>query len=275
MNKSAFFGIIAIGVVVYFGILNGLQMKEILFNSHALILVIGGTASVTFFTYNYDRLMDVFEFISKGFFFKKIKDEETWVKDLLFVIKAWYKNSGQPFLSNGRNHPFIEESINLLNASNVKISVLEMAHILKSRKGSIKRKYQEDARVLQNIAKYPPALGLLGACSGIIKMMISLGAGGGMDSVGPAMAIALTATLWGIFMNNFIFLPLADNAQKAVDDEMHVRDTIIEAILLMKKGCSEEVVTEVVVSKLRPKQRLEIKAQEFMKNEETKFRKVA
>lgn len=253
MNSSVFTGVVACGVVIYFGIVHGLSAPKMLLNSHALILVLGGTVAITLFSYSMEKIGEVWNFISNGFFFKKTKKDIVMIEDLLVTIKNWY---GGSWYQNSSGHPFVNDSFRILSERD--ISVADVTHILHARRETVSRKYFEDAKVLNNIAKYPPHLGLLGASSGMIQMMMGLGKDG-IEVIGAAMAVALTATLWGIFLNNFIFLPLSDSATKAAEDEMYIRNMIVEAVILIKKGHPEKVVTETVVSRLSAPQRISLK----------------
>jgi len=254
MNSSVFIGLIACCTVVYFGIIHGLSAPTMLLNPHALILVMGGTVAITLFSYSFEKISEVWNFVNNGFFFKKTKKDVAMIEDLLVTVKNWYNNS---WYQNSSNHPFVNDSFRILNEAD--ISAADVTHILHARRDAVSRKYFEDAKVLNNIAKYPPHLGLLGASSGMIQMMVSLGKGG-IEVIGGAMAVALTATLWGIFLNNFIFLPLSDSATKAAEDEMYIRNMIVEAVILIKRGHPEKVVTETVVSRLSAPQRIALKS---------------
>lgn len=253
MNSSVFIGVVACAVVVYFGIVHGLSAPSMLLNSHALILVMGGTVAITLFSYSMEKISEVWNFVNNGFFFKKTKKDVAMIEDLLVTVKNWYNQS---WYQNSSNHPFVNDAFRILSEAD--ISAADVTHILNARREAVARKYFEDAKVLNNIAKYPPHLGLLGASSGMIQMMMGLGKGG-IETIGSAMAVALTATLWGIFLNNFIFLPLSDSATKAAEDEMYIRNMIVEAVILIKKGHPEKVVTETVVSRLSAPQRIALK----------------
>ena len=114
----------------------------------------------------------------------------------------------------------------------------EFKNVLSLRSKNILKSYQADSKMLNALAKFPPAFGLLGATTGMIEMMSNLGKGGA-SSIGSAMAVALVATFWGIAMANFIFLPLADRAGKMAGDDAHIRDMIIEAAMVIKNKGSE------------------------------------
>ncbi len=254
MNKSSLFGLALCGLVTYFGIMHGMSMGT-LFNSHALILVIGGTIAIAILSYPMKRLKDVLSFINKGFLFKTKNSDIQMIEDLIISVKSRYGNNNLA-VAGYKPHPFIQDSLRLLDEPD--LSVNDVAHILKSRKDAVKKRYFEDAKILNNIAKYPPHLGLLGASSGMIQMMAGLGKGG-IETIGAAMAVALTATLWGIFLNNFIFLPLSDNATKAAEDEMYFREIVCESMIMLKSNMQEKVVTEIIVSRLMSVDRLAMK----------------
>jgi chemotaxis protein MotA len=255
-------GLVLCAMVTYFGIMHGMSMST-LFNTHAIILVVGGTISIAIFSYPLDRLQDVISFVNRGFLFKRKNSDLKMIEDLLMTIKTWYGTDGI-VTDITKSHPFIRDSYKLIEEPD--LSVNDVTHILKSRKDAVKKKYFEDAKILNNIAKYPPHLGLLGASSGMIQMMTGLGKGG-IDIIGSAMAIALTATLWGIFLNNFVFLPLSDSATKAAEDEMYFRGIVCESMIMMKANMQEKVVTETVVSRLMSIERIAVK-QKIMKLKE-------
>ena len=135
----------------------------------------------------------------------------------------------------------------------------DLTNILEDRVTAFKKKYQQDAKILNAIAKYPPAFGLLGATTGMIAMMTNLGGPGGTTAIGQSMAVALIATFWGIATANFIFLPLSDNAQKAYVSDEFTRNFIKEGILLIKKDTAQKVFIERLSSMLPLEERVEAK----------------
>ena len=244
--RPSWIGLILCGIVIYFGIVHSLSNPMVLLNAHAVILVCGGTIAIGFLTYTPTRLMEVIDFVLFGFLFRWKKTEINVAKELIVCVDQYYGKL-PAFKVKEKPHPFLLDAVLLLNKP--KTSAESAQETLLSRRNAVKRKYMDDAKVLNNLAKYPPHLGLLGAASGMIEMMSSLGVAG-TDTIGASMAIALSATLWGVGLNNFVFLPLADNAMKAVEDEMFLRDVIIECTVMMKSGATHEEVVKTCVNKL-------------------------
>ena len=86
-----------------------------------------------------------------------------------------------------------------------------------------------------SMAKLGPAFGLLGTLVGLIILLYYHMSSGNMDKIAGSMGIALTATLYGVGVANFLFSPLADylqyNAERgAIQDTM-----IVEAVVQIKE----------------------------------------
>jgi chemotaxis protein MotA len=213
---------------------------------HAMILVCGGTVAIAFLSYSTERLIEVFNFVFFGFLFRFKKTESTLARDLISFIDHRFRRPPS-FEIRGTVHPFIVESFKLLDRHDLDFK--QTKKTLLDRRNAVKRRYTEDAKILNNIAKYPPHLGLLGAASGMIEMMTMLGKTG-VDGIGGAMAIALSATLWGIGLNNFVFLPLSDNSMKSAEDEIYLRDVILECALMIKRNEDYDAVIRTVIGRL-------------------------
>lgn len=69
------------------------------------------------------------------------------------------------------------------------------------------------ADILKNMAGTAPAFGMIGTLVGLVIMLETLG--GDPKGLGPALAIALLTTLYGVLLSRMIFLPASSKlAQK-------------------------------------------------------------
>ena len=243
--RSTWLGTFALGAVLYFGVFKGFHDLSVFFNAHALILVFGGTMAVSLLSYSVDMLLEIVEFLIYGFYLKRKNSMAHFSADLLATIYQHCQNihvdTYQP------SNPFIKDGNGLLKDKS--ISPDDVYDVLKSVIDSFHKKYTEEAKVLLNIAKYPPALGLLGASTGMIEMMMGLG-NGGTETIGAAMAVALTATFWGIATANFVFLPLADYAYRLADDDKYQRQIALDAFVMAKEGRDYKIISEVTIAKI-------------------------
>ncbi len=247
MNLSSLLGTAIIAFVVFFGVIHGSKNPEIFLNLHALILVLGGTLGVTLLAFPFRKLKEMLDFLVYGLFFKK-KTVDLFVVADLIRISDEYKKDQSGFLQNySVSNPFLKEALKLLSKS--ALGYDDLVLILKNRRDSFKKRYQEDHKMLLSISKFPPGLGLLGASSGMIEMMMGLNASG-MDGIGSAMAVALVATFWGIAIANFVFLPLADYAARVANDDFFTRSLIVHGIAMIKQGVAPKIIAETLISQL-------------------------
>ncbi len=253
MNISSIFGLSIIGSVLYFGVLRSAHTPMIFLDAHAIILVLGGTIGTALIGYPISKLLALIDFILFGVIFKKKHSSVQIVNDLVsislspdcsFMDEKWRKT----------HHPFLVESTRLMKQSTLNLE--QKALVLHSRKEAFRKQYELEAKMLVAISKFPPALGLLGASTGMIEMMSGL-SDGGTAKMGAAMAVALVATFWGIALANLILLPLADYANRITTEDVHQRELIIEGLLLIHEGFTPYNLAHHLSSKLPIKERIQ------------------
>lgn len=247
MFNSIWLGAAAIAGVLYYCVFHGFdQGLSVFLNAHALILVFGGTIAVALFSYRVSHLMEGYRFFVFGFILKRKVNLTDTAIDLLRGLH-WYQNTTADQISYQAKHPFVFDALRIF--SDRRINAEDAAIVLESIQAGFHKRYLEQAKMILNLSKFPPALGLLGASTGMIQMMMNLGKGG-TEGIGAAMAVALTATFWGIGFANFILLPLADFAHQAAEDDVFLREMISEGVVLAKEGKSLTVVAEAIANRL-------------------------
>jgi len=148
--------------------------------------------------------------------------------------------------------PFLNDAISLLVSG---FSEKEIKHILQRRSAAQVDREQRQTKMFKSLGKYPPACGLLGTVLGMIVLLGSLGQEGAAELIGPAMSVALVATLYGVILANFIILPMSDNLSFLTLDSEAKRSMIIEGIQLIKKKESPIMIKELLLSHIPAKDR--------------------
>jgi chemotaxis protein MotA len=260
LNLTTLTGAAAAGLVIYYGGLKAVKSPEMFLDSHAILLVVGGTLAATLMAFPFRQLTQLFDFVVFSVFTGRKTDYVKLVEELADINQN-IQTPGNQIKNKEYSHYFVKEGVGLLHETSY--SYDDLSDILDARVLAFKKKYQQDAKILNAIAKYPPAFGLLGATTGMIGMMTNLGGAGGTAAIGRAMAVALVATFWGIAAANFVFLPLSDNAQKAYLADEFTRNFIKEAILMIRKRTAQKVFIERLTSMLPLDERLEAKSNHF------------
>lgn len=142
---------------------------------------------------------------------------------------------------------FLQEAIDLL-VDGYEAPTIKM--VLKRRIEVEKEKETNQMKVFKNLGKYPPACGLMGTVMGMIALLATLGQEGAGEKIGPAMSVALAATLYGVIVANLVILPVADNLMFKTQRSVAKRQMIIEGILLIKQQTSAIIVRKMLSSHL-------------------------
>ncbi len=94
-------------------------------------------------------------------------------------------------------------------------------------------KHIHAARVFEAMGGYAPTIGIVGAVMGLIQVMSNLSDPG---KLGPGIATAFVATIYGVTSANLIFLPIANKVKSLVLDHSHYEEMIIEGIVAISEG---------------------------------------
>lgn len=155
---------------------------------------------------------------------------------------------------NSIRFPFLRDGIGLIVE---KAEYQEIESILKDRIRVKQESDESTANMLRTLAKYPPSFGIIGTVLGLIALMLQLGTEGGAERMGPAMAIGLVATLYGLVLTNFVLQPLSENlALKSIQD-IRKRQIALLGVLLLKSQKRAPIVQEAVNSLLPVSRRID------------------
>ncbi len=97
----------------------------------------------------------------------------------------------------------------------------------------------EVTNVYRTMGVMAPMFGLLGTLIGIIGVLKDLA---NPESVGPAMAVAITSAFYGIFFANMVCVPIAGKMRAKVWMDVRMKSMILEGVLEIMKGSVPLVV---------------------------------
>jgi chemotaxis protein MotA len=112
----------------------------------------------------------------------------------------------------------------------------------------------EGSKVYRAIGDCTPAMGMVGTIIGMVAMFAHMD---DPSKLGPAMATALLATLYGAVIANLLALPIADKLHVRSEDENVSRTLIIDGILLIRESKSPSLVKEMLIAYLPEHHRAE------------------
>jgi chemotaxis protein MotA len=81
------------------------------------------------------------------------------------------------------------------------------------------------------------------------------------DNIGPHMAVALITTFYGVLFANLICVPVAGKLAIRSEQEILVKELIIEGVLSIQAGENPRIVEEKLKAFLAPPDRLALEAE--------------
>lgn len=106
--------------------------------------------------------------------------------------------------------------------------------------------------MFEQLGLYFPSFGMVGTLAGLIAMLSNLS---DPSSVGTGMAMALTATFYGAALANLIALPIAKKLAVRSQEEILMRQVIVEGVLSIQNGDNPHIVQEKLKAFFPPKMR--------------------
>ena len=98
----------------------------------------------------------------------------------------------------------------------------------------VTERHAQSAGLFQKMGGYSPTMGIIGTVMGLIATLAS--AGDDADTLIRHIASAFVATLWGVFMANIVWLPIADKLKHIHNEEYLFMDMIVEGVLAIQAG---------------------------------------
>lgn len=254
MNYSSVIGSLAALAVVILGIITSSKSAHVFLDLHGILIVLGGTAAaglMCFPLHFYKRIMKVF--VSK-FLGKYSTRFDIVISELVDLAKGLREN---PDYMNQKvktlKTPFLADAVQLMALGGINEESLD--EILVKRAVTHSKRYDYDANVFKTLAKFPPAFGLLGTTLGMITLLQQLGGNDAQKMLGPAMAVGLVATFYGLILANLVLIPIGENLSVINRDDETVRTIVIDGLRLIRKKEHPKIVEEHLKSYLLPSER--------------------
>jgi chemotaxis protein MotA len=249
MKLHPIFGLTLAIALVIWAILQEMSNPMVFLNLHGIAIVAGGTLCVAIIIFSFKNLINLSKVLFRTIRGDIQKENQQLIQVMAEISEKNHKGE-RPQASEKFKKPFFLEAISLLNDETLSLEDLES--VLMKRLDVQHELYRKENNSFKLLSKFPPAFGLIGATMGMIALLQGLGGEDSINKLGPAMSVALTATFWGLFLTNFILLPLGENLCHASDLDLRQRRIIMDGVLLIRQKKHPIVVKEFLQSYLAP-----------------------
>ena len=238
MDISTLMGII-IGIVLLGGsvVLGG---NAIIFVSlQALMIVLGGTAAGTMVGFSLSELKKVPSLLVIAFNENRMNSQEVINVLVDFAEKA--RREGLLALEQDSmevDDSFLQRGIQLVvDGTDPEL----VRNILETKLTFLEERHGKGQNIFRTMGTLSPAFGMIGTLIGLIEMLSQLE---DPSALGGGMAVALITTLYGALMANLFFIPMSQKLKLRSEEEVLMKEVMIEGILSIQAGENPRIVEE-------------------------------
>jgi len=220
------------------------------FNIAGFCVVVGGSLGVAIASFRLQRLRFVGAVLRNSYRAKMKEPSE--IVEILVDLSVKSRIRGLHTLAEDERETsilFLRRALGFLVDN---YSRDQVADILSTEMYFFKQRRDDSERVLRVMADVCPAIGLAGSVVGLIGML------SGVNDTSVVLAtipIALTSTLYGVILSNFVLLPMAARIREVTDHELLLQKIILEGVRSIQSELNPRVLEVKLKSFLTPSAR--------------------
>src|SRR3712207_1355619 len=248
MDPATLIGfVVSLGALLAFMILEGADPTSLLFLP-AIVLVILATFGAAASSFTMDDLKKIPAWCKMGALPAKVPPPTEQIQTLvtlaekarkegLLALEAEVKKIENPFLKRG-----LQMGIDGTDPE-------QLRTVLESEISAKKAEDKVAAKFFNAMGGYAPTIGIVGCIVGLINVMGNLS---DPASLGPMIAAAFVATLWGVMAANFWFLPMGAKILRVSELQAAQMELLVEGITEIQAGTSPRAVRQKLISLVPP-----------------------
>jgi chemotaxis protein MotA len=125
----------------------------------------------------------------------------------------------------------------------------ELGEILHAEVAAKRKADRTGIKIFKDMGGYAPTIGIIGTVIGLVHVLEQLS---DPEKLGPLIAGAFVATLWGVMSANLIWLPIANRLKRVSELECDQMELAIEGVLAIQSGSNPRLVAQRLRSLLPP-----------------------
>lgn len=220
------------------------------FNLAGIMVVAGGSAAAAVLSFGLHRLMIVY-WVTKASY----RPETSSEKEIISILMDLSIRSRIQGILSLQEHESEISTLFLRRALGCLVDGFtpdQIRDVLNTEMYFFKLRRDEIERVLRTIGNYLPAFGIIGSVVGLISMLAGIG---DTSVIISAVPVALTSTLYGIALANFIFIPFAENIRERTKHELLLQKIITDGVIAIETEADPRLLESKLQSFLTPSER--------------------
>ncbi|SFL90249.1 chemotaxis protein MotA [Paenibacillus sp. 1_12] len=237
-----------LGLIIGLGALIGGYMwdgghLEALIVPSAMLIILGGTAGAVAISFPMSRLKEIPKALAMAFKEKK-RDPSLIIEELVDMATIARREGVLALEQRAQENPndFLRDGLMMVvDGTDPELT----RQILELEMDALEHHHEGWAKIFETAGGYAPAMGIIGTVMGLIHVLGNLSDPG---TLGPAIAVAFTATLYGVSTANVIYLPLATKIKIRSKEQISEMELMLEGILALQAGENPQLIKKKLKS---------------------------
>ncbi|MBM3267438.1 MAG: MotA/TolQ/ExbB proton channel family protein [Candidatus Sericytochromatia bacterium] len=221
-----------------------------LWSGHAFVMVIGGSLVATLMSFPAGYLFKIPRLCWEAI--RPPKLELPLIVATLVKLADKLRMAGiqgiQKDISN-LDDPFLRRGMQYIAEG---FDSQEIQDLLEAEMLAIRQRHRTNIGVFESLGGFCPTMGILGTVVSMVAVLANLER---PETLGPQIATAMVATLYGVGAANLVFLPMATKLRKASEEELRIRWVMVEIVLALQAGAHPRLIRERLKVSLPPSTR--------------------
>lgn len=150
---------------------------------------------------------------------------------------------------NELDDPFMKQGLELVVDG---AEAEQIRDLMESEVDAMESRHHRMSGLFKTAGATSPTLGVMGAAIGLIGALGNLS---DINKLGPMIASAFVATIFGIFMGYLVMIPFATRLEAKNEEEVLLKTLIIEGIMDIQAGHSAKVIEQKLYAQIPPEKR--------------------
>ncbi|EGL83910.1 MotA/TolQ/ExbB proton channel [Caldalkalibacillus thermarum TA2.A1] len=230
------FGIIILAI--YFA--GGIEGLSGFVSLSSFVTVVGGLTASLFVGFGGQEVKNMFSVLHKTFRKKNVDFQELMDFWVLLARKARQKGvvTGLEQELEQVKDPFVRKGLGLvIDGHDPQI----IRQILAMDIAALQKRHARGHQLISKAAELSPGWGMVGTIVGLVLMLQQIE---NPQAIGPAIALALITTLYGVLLANLVFNPIANKLMLLTEEEVFIKEIIVEALISIRNDEGPVVLRE-------------------------------
>jgi chemotaxis protein MotA len=209
----------------------------------SVLIILGGTIGATGVSFPKDELLQI-----PKMFKVLIRDQKYDYRNLMERMKAMCVQVRQSGLLSLEAQIDAEPDSLMRKGMRLIVDGTSPAYTREALELSLQvidERHKARAKIFDAAGGYSPTMGIIGTVLGLVHVLSNLA---DPNTLGPKIATAFIATLYGIGLANLLWLPLGNKLKEKNRMEMLYKSMIIEGLLLIQEGVNTNYMEEKLSS---------------------------